>query len=177
MSAGTFVSHCYVFAALAPSEHAAHGGKTGLVGFFGAVPFFFSCLALVALGLSVRSVQDLGARPGAGLSAWPLGVLAPAGFLLHQGFSHATGAGTIASLAGPAFLVGLALQIPLGLLAYLAARALLRAADRLGAALAARRSRTYPRRPRAARWALASSRPVVALVPTIGSPRAPPPAC
>jgi hypothetical protein len=72
--------------------------------------------------------------------AWAFGVLPLVGFALQEYLERWVAAGAVpwhAALA-PTFLPGLALQLPFGLAAYLAARLLLRAAERVGRTLAAR---------------------------------------
>jgi hypothetical protein len=172
MFAGTFATHCYLFAILSPGHHAAHEGTTSLVGFLCAAPFLFSCLTLLALGLVARTLQSLRGETGARISAWPFGVLAPLGFVLHQYFSNFTGA--TSSSMGAAFLLGVALQIPLGLLAYLAARALLGVADRLGAALAARTARPRGRNCLVRNWFTPAKQPLPARIARAFAPRGPP---
>ncbi len=172
MFAGTFATHCYLFAILSPGHHAAHEGTTSLVGFLCAAPFLFSCLTLLALGLVARTLQSLRGETGARISAWPFGVLAPLGFVLHQYFSNFTGA--TSSSMGAAFLVGVALQIPLGLLAYLVARALLGVADRIGAALAARSARPRRRDTLDRNPFTPSKRPLPVQIAGACAPRGPP---
>ncbi len=88
-------------------------------------------------------------------------MLAPLGFLLHQYFTGFTGTAS-PTFTSVAFLAGLALQIPLGLLAYFAARGLLRVADRIGAALAARASGARPTTQFAPGW-ITVSKPLLPL--------------
>ena len=99
-------------------------------------------------------------------------MLAPLGFVLHQYFSNFTGA--TSSFMGTAFLVGVALQIPLGLLAYLAARALLGVADRIGAALAARSARPRGRDTLVRNPFTPSKRPLPVQIFRAFAPRGPP---
>lgn len=170
MFAGTFVTHCYVFAQLSTAHHGAHGGSTSLVGFLCAAPFLLSCVTLLAAGLVARGfVGGKGAR----LSVWPFGVLAPVGFLLHQYFLGFTGTAA-PSLTSAAFLVGLALQVPLGLLAYFAARGLLRVADRIGAILTARRAGRARADRAPARRSAVPDHPLAVLLAGAGAARAPP---
>ncbi len=176
MFAGTFVTHCYVLARFSPAHHGGHAETTSVVGFLCAAPFLFSCLTLLMLGLVARSLQSLKGGTEAHLSAWPFGLLAPLGFLLHQFFSDFTGTTslTLASVTGPAFLAGLVLQLPLGLLAYFAARGLLRVADRIGAALAARNKRTRGRDTFGPGWNTASKHLLPVQLAGARSARAPP---
>ena len=96
-----------------------------------------------------------------------------AGFFLHQQFSSLVAGGGIdvAALTAPAFLLGLLLQIPFGLVAYALAKTLLRFADRVGAAL--RTSRTSPAAVRL-RPSFADRLPRLAPLALAAAPRAPP---
>ena len=88
-------------------------------------------------------------RTGTRPSAWLFAVLPPLAFALQE---HLERLAAPAVLAGdPAFLLGLALQVPFGLFAWLLARAILRAADALAALLAA------PPRPRSTAGPLAAA--------------------
>jgi hypothetical protein len=95
-------------------------------------------IALVALVVAVLDASR--GRQARSLPAWAFGVLAPLAFALQEILELSLHAGTFAwhAVAAPTFLPGLALQLPFALLAWLAARLLLRAAGRAGRALASR---------------------------------------
>ncbi len=132
-----------------PHHAYAHDGASGaaaqsVLGFLCSAPFLLSAGVLLTLIVAVRAVQT---RRGLRRSAWPLAALVPLGFLVHHHFEHLLGnpAAALGVPLGPALLVGLVLQLPFALLAYLIATALLRVADRLVVALAAlRRLRALP---------------------------------
>jgi hypothetical protein len=188
MAVGSYLAHCRLFASAAPDEHmVAHGGhghgthahETGMsaVGLFSSRAFVLSCAALFALFLVARVARGLTARPGPTLSAWPFGVLAPLGFFLHHHFDHLVGNASmpLSSFVEPPFLLGLLLQVPFGLAAYLVAKALLRVADRICEALVARSQKRPAREavqgrtpPHVAGW------PSIALLAGAAAPRAPP---
>jgi hypothetical protein len=94
-------------------------------------------LALVACGLTLRL---LGARAGRGreLALWPFAVLPVLTFVLQEHLERGTLGGV---LAEPTTVVGLLLQLPFALLAYVVARLLLRAADALAGTVAPPRLR------------------------------------
>jgi hypothetical protein len=172
-AAGTFLTHNLVPAR--PEHSHSEAGQTLGLGFFCSLPFLLSCVALLALVIVVRIVQTCRQRAGVGVSAWPFATLVPLGFFLHHHLQHLVsgGPGALPPLTEPTLLMGLVLQLPFALLAYLIVTALLRAADKLGAALAARRLRYAPRIVRTpARKAVWTPR--VALFATAGAPRGPP---
>ncbi len=143
-----------------------------MLAFVCSLPFLLSALAILALIAAVRVFQT---RRGLGSSAWPLAILVPLGFLFHHHFAHLIGnpAAAMGAPLGPELLLGLVLQLPFALLAYLIATALLRAADRLVVALAARgRPTVLPTVLVPGRSHL--PRPRIALLATEAAPRAPP---
>jgi hypothetical protein len=95
-------------------------------------------IALVALLVAVLDASR--GRPSRALPAWAFGALAPLAFALQEILELSLHTGTFAwhAVAAPTFLPGIALQLPFALLAWLAARLLLRAANEAGRALAAR---------------------------------------
>ncbi len=115
-------------------------------------------LTAVAAGgcLAVRAeLRDPGA---AAARAWPYALVAPVAFALQEHLERLlhTGALPLGVVGEPAFLAGLALQLPFALLAVLLARLVLRSARRLARTLGSRRP----------------PRPAVARSPCIGSPSA-----
>jgi hypothetical protein len=183
MAVGTYVSHCYVLAATSPAQHVhAHGGHahhgsgaaTSGLAFFCGLPFVLACVGALTLFVCIRIAQEAKGRPDAAIAAWPFGLLAPAGFLLHHMLAS-TAAGTLGAgfLVEPAFLLSLLLQVPFGFVTYLVAKALLTVATRIGRALAARPVRTS-RAPARIRTALLPARPRLALLASAAAPRAPP---
>jgi hypothetical protein len=160
-----------------PGPHHAHdeapaAAAQSVLGFLCSAPFLLSAGVLLTLIVGVRAVQT---RRGLRRSAWPLAALVPLGFLVHHHFEHLVGnpAAALGAPLGPELLVGLVLQLPFALLAYLIATALLRVADRLVVALAAlRRLRALPSVRPQARQSL--RRPRIALLATEAAPRAPP---
>jgi hypothetical protein len=97
-------------------------------------------LAIAFVALLVAVLDASRGRPARALPAWAFGVLAPLAFALQELLELSLHTGTFAwhAVAEPTFVPGLLLQLPFSLLAWLAARLLLRAAGRAGRALAAR---------------------------------------
>ena len=108
--------------------------------------FLAACVALVAAALGMRVTGRLQGRP----AAWPFALLPPLAFLAQELVERLAAGLPAHTVLEPPVYAGLAAQLPLGLAAYLAARALLRAADATARALAPRvdvtlRARARPR--------------------------------
>ena len=93
-------------------------------------------VALVALVVAVLDASR--GREARALPAWAFALLAPLAFAFQEILELSLRTGTFAwhGVAAPTFLPGIALQLPFSLLAWLAARLLLRAAGQAGRALA-----------------------------------------
>jgi hypothetical protein len=105
---------------------------------------------LVALALHARGTAT------ACLRAWPFALLPLLTFVLQEHLERLFHSGSAAGVVfEPTFVRGALLQIPLGLIAYAIARALLRVAERIGAAL---RSDSH------------TPRPLAVLFPTLDTP-------
>jgi hypothetical protein len=116
-AAGTLVAHAAAYAALgAPSE--------GVHGYLAHLPQLLMLLALPAL-LSAAITARSTVPP-----AWPFAATSIALFVLQEHVERLAHTGSLPFLLDrPVFLLGLALQLPVGLVVWLLARALLRAAD------------------------------------------------
>ncbi len=116
--------------------------------------------AVAAVSLLLSGVDAARGRAARALPAWAFALLPPLGFVLQEFLERSIQLGTFVwqTPFQPTFLPGLALQLPFAAVAYVAARLLLKAAERAGRALAAVR-------PRARRV-----RPAVAAVPVEASP-------
>jgi hypothetical protein len=104
------------------------------------------CTAVVLFALIGQARQ---ARPGqAGLAAWQFGLIAPLVFCCQEHFERLLHDGTFPwdAVLQRTFLLGLALQLPFALAAYLLARLLLRVAHAVALLLgrAPRQRRTVP---------------------------------
>jgi hypothetical protein len=126
-------------------------------------------VAFVAAGLVARIA---GGRSGSHRSrslALPFALIAPVGFIVLEAAEGIAGSGAVpwGEATAPAFLVGLALQLPFALAGYQVARLLLRAGDGIRSLLERRRAAVPAGRPRRVRFAppaddAARSRAVVA---------------
>jgi hypothetical protein len=135
---GIEAAHALAYRLVYPQLHARVLLATGhaylawlplLLGVSGAL----ALVALVAAGIDAahgRSPRDL--------PAWAFAVVPPVAFVLQEVLELSLHLGTFGwrAVLAPTFFPGLALQLPLALLAYVAARLLLRTAERLGRALA-----------------------------------------
>jgi hypothetical protein len=161
--AGCLAAHIAAYALATPTvaAHQSHGYLAELPLLGGGV---LAVVLAAALWHALRGVP--GARP----SPWLFAILPPLAFALQE---HVEQLGHPALVVlEPTFLVGLALQLPFGLLAWLLARAILHAAETLGRSL---EPPPQPRRaapPRPARPSLRLPRPALA---TGISQRGPPP--
>ena len=97
-------------------------------------------LAIAAVALLVTVVDAARGRSARALPAWAFGALAPIAFATQELLELSLHTGTFAwhAFGAPTFLPGLLLQLPFSLLAWLAARLLLRAAIHAGRARAVR---------------------------------------
>ena len=104
--------------------------------------------AVVALSLAATVIDAARGRGPRPLPPWAFALLPVAAFAAQEYLERWLAWGFLPWYAAtqPTFLIGVALQLPFGALAYLAARFLLRAAKRLGLQLA----RVSPARPRRA---------------------------
>jgi hypothetical protein len=113
----------------------AHEGAYGLVGkptdhlhgYLGHAPLLFAafvCSVVFALLLRLRG------RIAGTPAAWPYGVVPLLVYVVQEGLERVA-AGAALFTDGRALALGLALQLPLGLVAYLLARTLLNCADTL----------------------------------------------
>lgn len=146
--AGSFAAHQAGFALAAPDA-----GRRGRLltetghAWLAHLPLVGLALAsVVAIGglLAVRAeLRDPGA---ASARSWPYALLAPGAFAVQEHLERLLhGGGSPADLLSePAFVAGLALQLPVAVLAILLARLVLRSARRLAGALAARRPARPP---------------------------------
>jgi hypothetical protein len=118
---GTLAGHAASYALVGTSHEDAR-----VHGYLSFAPQFLAvCLACVALALLLRVGGRLRGRP----SAWPFAIVPPLAFLAQE-LSERLVAGLPAqAVLERAVFVGLAAQLPIALLGFLAARALLRVAD------------------------------------------------
>jgi hypothetical protein len=116
----------YALAGSAHRDAAVHGYLAY------APQFVAACVTVLAVGLAMRTAGRLRGR----LAAWPFALLPALAFLTQETVERAAAGVPGQDLLAPPVYVGLAAQLPVAVLAYLVARALIRAADTAGLALA-----------------------------------------
>lgn len=138
MSVGSLGAHSVAYRLAEPDAGARADALAGTGhGYFAYAPFLVaSALAVAVAALAAAAVRGARGTRITPPPTWQLALLPPLGFALQEHLERvASGSGAGHLLAEPAFLVGLALQVPFALLALLAARELTRAAASLGRAL------------------------------------------
>jgi hypothetical protein len=100
----------------------------------------------VALGLTAALASVVAGRSGGGVPVRPFALLPPLAFTLQEHLERAfqPGATALETALDPVFLVGLALQLPFALGAFVVARSLLRVAEAAGALIGLRTGRIRP---------------------------------
>ncbi len=129
MAVGGLLAHLLAYRLVAPHEPARHHmlERTGH-GYFEHLPLCLAvCGVVVALGLLVSVVGRL--RGGRPLHApvWLFALLPPVGFTAQEHLERLIHLGTLPGVAvlEPTFVIGMLLQLPFALAAFLVARALL----------------------------------------------------
>lgn len=138
---GTVAGHSLGYLVVSPNEddRARLLHETGH-GYLAHVPLFLGlCLALIAVALALRVSGRLRDRP----AALPFALFAPLAFLAQEHAERLIAGGGLHGLAlvEPPVLVGLLVQLPLALAAYLLARALVTLADVVADAISSPRRR------------------------------------
>jgi hypothetical protein len=116
-------------------------------GYLDRLPLVFGAAGAIAfVALLVAAVDASRGRGPRALPPWAFGLLAPAAFVIQEYLERSLHSGTFVwhAAAAPTFLPGLLAQVPLALLAWLAARLLLRVAAHAGRSLASRPPRFAP---------------------------------
>lgn len=143
MLAGTEAAHALAYRLVFPqADIRVHVLALTGHGYLAWLPLVLGATGAAAvLGLASAVGDAARGRPVRALPAWCFGLLPPCAFALQELLELSLHTGTFAwhAFAEPTFLPGLALQLPFALLAYVCARLLLRAAVRLGRALARER--------------------------------------
>jgi len=139
---GTETAHALAYRVVYPQAHARILLQTGH-GYLHWLPLALALAgALALIALAVAAVDAARGTPARDLPAWAFALLPPATFVIQEMLEVSLHTGRFGwhALLAPTFLPGLSLQLPLALGAYLAARLLLKAAERIGRALAQPRS-------------------------------------
>jgi len=135
---GTQAAHALAYELVYPKTHLRMLLATGH-GYLTYLPLALALAGAVALvALCVAAVDAARGSPARKLPAWAFALLPPAMFAAQEVLELSLRTGTLGwrALLAPTFLPGLALQLPVALAAYIAARLLLRTAERVGSALA-----------------------------------------
>lgn len=140
MLAGTEAAHALAYRIVFPQSHVrvAALAVTGH-GYLAWLPLVLALAGAASLvGLGTAALDAARGRTVGAVPTVAFALLPPLAFALQELLELSLHTGTFAwhAVAEPTFLPGLALQLPFALLAYLAARLLLRAAVRLGRLLA-----------------------------------------
>ncbi len=175
--AGSEVAHSLAYRLVDPSgARRAHVLQETGHGYFRYAPLGVAVAAsLVLLALAMRVSLACRRVPAGRLAVWF--ALVPAlTFVLQEHLERLFADGAIPWSAAlePTFLPGLLLQIPLGLVAYLLVRLLLRGADRLGHTLAPVLRTTFWRPPAISRPGLVVAAPRIPVLALCSAGRAPP---
>lgn len=107
--------------------------------YFSRLPLVLAAAgACLIVSLVVTAGDAARGRAARGLPAWAFALLPPIAFALQETLELSLHTGTFAwrAVLAPTFVPGLLLQLPIAALTYLVARFLLRAAERIGRALA-----------------------------------------
>jgi hypothetical protein len=135
MAAGAVTAHALAYRLVAPAHHmdsSMHAETNhGYISHLDACLAICGAIAILALVASLVSRLRRGHLPRAPL--WLFAVVPPAGFAVQEHLEHvlATGALPATAALDGAFIVGVVLQLPFAIAAYLAARALLALASAL----------------------------------------------
>jgi hypothetical protein len=148
MLGGLLAGHSlgYRLAFADPHERAdelAHNGHA----YFAYLPLALTvCLGVLLVGLALQAVSSFRAEPRRPAISPLIVLLPPIAFVVQEFAERLVYGGDVAwtTALQPAFLVGLALQLPFALAALLIAWALDSAARALGSALAARPPQLFP---------------------------------
>jgi hypothetical protein len=135
---GTQAAHALAYELVYPQAHVRILLATGH-GYLTYLPLVLALAGAVALAaLCAAAVDAARGRPARKLPAWAFALLPPAMFVAQEVLELSLRTGTFGwhALLAPTFIPGLALQLPIALAAYIAARLLLRAAEHVGSALA-----------------------------------------
>lgn len=126
MTVGGVVAHAAAYRLVAPEMHGHHhGGGLAHLRFCVAL-----CATVVLLALAASFAARLGSIRSLGPPLWLFALLPPVGFAVQEHLERLfhTGSVPYAASLETVFLVGIVLQLPFALTAYLAARALVRLA-------------------------------------------------
>jgi hypothetical protein len=134
--AGAQLAHAVDYWLIAPDAHERSELLAGSGhAYFSYLPFFVALAGgLLVAGFVAVAVEARGARAVRPLDCWPLAVLPLATFVLQEHLERYVHDGAFPwhAVTERTFAVGLVLQIPFAIAAYVLTRLLLRAAESLG---------------------------------------------
>jgi len=144
MLAGTLAAHAIAYRLVYPVASVRwHVLATSGHGYLGYAPLIFGISgAVVAAGLASTVADAVRGRTTQPLPAWAFALLPLVGFTIQEFAERSLASGTFAwwTVEQPTFRVGLLLQLPFALAAYVFARLVLRVGRTVGAVLARRTS-------------------------------------
>ena len=140
VAAGALSAHVLAYALASSDHHSSSGVHTALTEWRVCVAL---CLALAVLAAVGYAVDALSGRRGLGAPVWAFALLPPAGFVIQEQLEHLFHHGglSLTLVLEPVFLLGLLLQVPFAVAAYVVARALVTVAVTLIRALGRERPR------------------------------------
>jgi hypothetical protein len=139
-ASGGIVAHAVAYRIAAPS--AGHGTTASMTAAHGSALHWrvciAACLAVAVLGLGRCIAHEVRGHASRPLPLWLFALLPPVGFVVQENLESVLTTWSIspALFVEGAFVVGLLLQLPFALTAYVVARALVNAAVSLARALA-----------------------------------------
>jgi hypothetical protein len=178
MVAGSQVAHVFAYRLVYPQTELRL--RELLVtghGYMGHISLLFGlCAALEVTAFLSAVAGSLRRRSAAPLPAWPFALLPLLAFTLQEFVERWLAGASFPwwMVLQPTFRVGVLLQLPFGLIAYVLARLLLRAADRVGRALGGERKRAQAKTPLLGWSVSASWRPRMSALANCHCGRGPP---
>ncbi|HYA08791.1 MAG TPA: hypothetical protein VEG24_04325 [Gaiellaceae bacterium] len=152
--AGSQAAHVFAYRWVYPEAHVRlQALATTGHGYLSRLPLVLGIAgAIAAISLLLSAVDAARGHPARALPAWAFALLPPLAFVLQEFLERSLHLGTFAwqTALAPTFLPGLALQLPFAVVAYAAARLLLRAAECAGRAFAPARPPVRRAQPAAA---------------------------
>jgi hypothetical protein len=140
VAAGALSAHVLAYTLVSSDHHSHSSLHAALTQWRVCVAL---CLALAVIAGVGYAFDALGGRDGRAVPVWAFALLPPAGFVIQEQLEHLLEHGALSYTLAvePVFVLGLLLQIPFGVAAYVVARAVVTVAVTLIRALGRARSR------------------------------------
>ena len=140
VAAGALSAHVLAYTLVSSDHHSGSSAHAALMHWQVCAALSLALAVLAAAGYAVDAFSGRGSRSA---PIWAFALLPPAGFVLQEHLEHVLQHGALSSTLAlePVFLLGLLLQMPFAVAAYLVARAIVSVAVTLIRALA----REHPR--------------------------------